>query len=478
MFQDSAILQQADLRRYKRFRVSSRTYLGYGVALCEGLFVFALVLVGSFAFATPVPWLDTLNAGVAALGVGATYALLAVPPADRLLHASGKRLLGLVQAPLSWFIAIALVWLAAVALSGTFASPSRSAWGWLLVGALLTTVVRWLLHGRLAAMMNNGQLQVDRTALVGDGEALRRFEREARIWKQGGQVVARHALGETNRTTNAALQDFAALCAERRCDNVLLVGHLGTFVAAGAVIEACRPYAINVAFAPIMEHGDELQKLHDVLHIGPANAVRVMRKPLSDGAIAAKRLLDILGAGLGLLITAPLLLAVSTAIRLSGPGPIFYRQERMGFNGRPFYILKFRSMRVSEDGRAMRPAVAGDERITPLGRLMRRSSIDELPQLLNVVRGDMSLVGPRPHAISHDAELSRGFSLYARRQRIKPGITGWAQVNGYRGEIATQAQLEGRTLHDLDYVENWSMWFDLKILWLTMFSRKVHHNAG
>lgn len=478
MFQDSTTVHPVDMRRRRRFKISNRTYFGYGLAFLEGLFAFGFVLASSLFLGNPMPWGNMLNAGIAALAVGVAYGLSALPPADWLVQSADKRLHGPLHAAASWLIVLALVWLAGIVLSGTFVVPERATWEWLLVGALLVAFARWALHGRLAAMMANGQFQIERTAIVGSSDVLRRFEREARIWKQGGQVVVRHALGGTGETTDAVLADFAALCAERRCNTVLLVGDLGSFLAAGAVIEACRPYAMNVAFAPISEHGGQLHTLHDVLRIGPANAVRVMRKPLSDGALAAKRAMDIVGAGIGLLLIAPVMLATALAIRLSGPGPILYRQERKGFNGHSFYIFKFRSMSVTEDGRSMKPAVSGDERITPIGHFIRRTSIDELPQLLNVIRGDMSLVGPRPHAVSHDAELSRDFSIYARRQRIKPGITGWAQVNGFRGEIATQGQLEGRTLHDLEYVENWSVWFDLKVLWLTLFSRKVHRNAG
>ena len=156
---------------------------------------------------------------------------------------------------------------------------------------------------------------------------------------------------------------------------------------------------------------------------------------------------------------------------------MFYRQERRGFNGESFYIWKFRSMRVTESGRQMTQVRAGDSRITRVGRFIRAASIDELPQLINVVQGQMSLVGPRPHAIVHDDELGEQLASYAHRQRIKPGITGWAQVNGFRGETTTFAQIEGRTEHDLYYIENWSIFLDWWIIFLTVFSPKTRQNA-
>jgi putative colanic acid biosynthesis UDP-glucose lipid carrier transferase len=190
-----------------------------------------------------------------------------------------------------------------------------------------------------------------------------------------------------------------------------------------------------------------------------------------------KRVFDIAGASVGVVLLSPLFLVVAILIKLDSHGPVLFMQERRGFNGKSFQIYKFRSMSVMEDGRSMRQARPGDKRITAIGAVLRRTSIDELPQLLNVVLGDMSLVGPRPHAISHDAELALRFERYAQRQRIKPGITGWAQVNGFRGDTSTQEQIEGRTLHDLHYVENWSLWFDIRILVLTLLSPKVRNNA-
>jgi lipopolysaccharide/colanic/teichoic acid biosynthesis glycosyltransferase len=173
----------------------------------------------------------------------------------------------------------------------------------------------------------------------------------------------------------------------------------------------------------------------------------------------------------------PLFLVVAIAIRLDSGGPVIYRQARRGFNGESFMIWKFRSMSVMESGHTMRQAQRGDARITRVGRIIRATSIDELPQLVNVLLGQMSIVGPRPHAISHDDALSKVLATYAHRQRIKPGITGWAQVNGFRGETDTFESVEGRTLHDLHYIDNWSIILDLWILVLTMFSLRAHRNA-
>jgi lipopolysaccharide/colanic/teichoic acid biosynthesis glycosyltransferase len=157
---------------------------------------------------------------------------------------------------------------------------------------------------------------------------------------------------------------------------------------------------------------------------------------------------------------------------------VFFRQRRYGFNQQPFRIIKFRTMTTLDDGDVIRQACRNDGRITRIGGWLRRWNIDELPQLINVLRGDMSLVGPRPHALSHDREYEQRISLYARRHNVRPGITGWAQVNGLRGETDTDEKMRRRVDYDLYYIDNWSMLFDLKILLYTVFSRRAYRNAG
>jgi len=436
-----------------------------------------MVLLLAIVVPEALPWGHETSILLPALGVGLLFAFAAHGPTSRLLALQSPRLY-LPEAFAAFMLATGIVWLACLLAGAAFIPPTIQDWKWLALAATFVAMGRWGLYHRVLAMMSVGQFQIDRTALVGRAEDLSKFEREGRIWQKGGQVVSRFLLNENDRNDLAAsLHAYASHCAEQHCDRLIVVGDHGDSALARETLDACRAFAVDVAFAPLIHGGEDRTKLLDILPLGPANAVHILHKPLSDGALLAKRLFDIVGAALALLLVLPLMLAVAVAIHLDSPGPILYRQERRGFNGHPFHILKFRSMSVTEDGRAMTPAMAGDSRITPIGRFIRQTSLDELPQLFNVLAGDMSLVGPRPHAISHDAELSRRFALYARRQRIKPGITGWAQVNGYRGEIETLHQLEGRTLHDLEYVENWSVAFDLKIMWLTAFSRKVHDNA-
>lgn len=207
---------------------------------------------------------------------------------------------------------------------------------------------------------------------------------------------------------------------------------------------------------------------HPQRSLGGVVSVELQRPPLTAGERAAKRAFDIAAATVGLLTFSPLLLAVAFAIWIESPGPILFRQRRGGFNGRTFKILKFRTMRVMEDGPTIIQATSNDHRLTRIGCLLRQSSVDELPQLFNVLRGDMSLVGPRPHALAHDVQYSGLISNYPYRHHVRPGITGWAQVNGFRGETPTVDKMRQRVELDLWYATNWSFWLDLRILFWTM----------
>ncbi|MBX2805692.1 MAG: undecaprenyl-phosphate glucose phosphotransferase [Hyphomicrobiales bacterium] len=186
--------------------------------------------------------------------------------------------------------------------------------------------------------------------------------------------------------------------------------------------------------------------------------------PSSESGHIAKRCLDYVLAGAGLIALAPLLAIIAIAIKIDSPGPVFFRQRRYGQNNRIFRIFKFRTMTVAEDGPVVVQATRNDNRVTRIGRFLRSSSLDEIPQLINVLLGDMSIVGPRPHAIAHDEDFDARLDLFSRRRRVRPGITGWAQVNGYRGETNTLKCIQDRMQHDLYYIDNWSIWLDLEIV--------------
>jgi Undecaprenyl-phosphate glucose phosphotransferase len=211
--------------------------------------------------------------------------------------------------------------------------------------------------------------------------------------------------------------------------------------------------------------------------VGGHHTLRLSPAPLTLKDRAIKRGFD-LTIACGLLIASlPLLLLVALAIKLDSPGPVLFRQRRNGFNQQEFKVFKFRTMTSLDDGHVIRQASRSDSRITRVGRLLRRTNLDELPQLLNVILGNMSLVGPRPHAVAHNSEYHRRIRLYARRHNVKPGITGWAQVNGFRGETDALEKMQRRVEHDLYYIDHWSVAFDTKILLLTVLSPNSYRNA-
>jgi exopolysaccharide biosynthesis polyprenyl glycosylphosphotransferase len=207
------------------------------------------------------------------------------------------------------------------------------------------------------------------------------------------------------------------------------------------------------------------------------NAIRLQPAPLTWQQLLAKRLFDLVVGTFALLAVFPALIAIAALIRLDSPGPILFRQRRVGLNGRPFQIFKFRTMTTLDDGPVVRQVSRSDDRVTRIGRILRRLSLDELPQLVNVLEGTMSLVGPRPHAMVHDATYSQAISSYSARHNVKPGITGWAQANGWRGATPALEMMIRRLEHDLWYIDHWSLWLDIKIMLLTIRCLRSSQNA-
>ena len=190
-----------------------------------------------------------------------------------------------------------------------------------------------------------------------------------------------------------------------------------------------------------------------------------------------KRAEDLVLASLILLLVSPVLALIALGVKLSSPGPIIFKQRRYGLDGHEIVVYKFRTMKVCEDGAQVPQATQNDRRVTALGRFLRRTSLDELPQFFNVLQGTMSIVGPRPHAVAHNEYYRRLIPGYMLRHKVRPGLTGWAQVNGWRGETETLDKMEKRVEFDLDYLRRWSLGFDLKIIWLTIWRSLTDSHA-
>lgn len=211
--------------------------------------------------------------------------------------------------------------------------------------------------------------------------------------------------------------------------------------------------------------------------VGDTQTISVYESPMSGLSYFAKRIEDIIGATLILSMIALPMLVISVLIKLDSRGPVFFKQKRYGLSGKSINVWKFRSMTVADNGTVVKQATKGDARITKLGAFLRKTSLDELPQFINVIQGQMSIVGPRPHAVAHNEEYRKLVDFYMLRHKVKPGITGWAQINGWRGETDTLDKMKMRVEFDLQYIRNWSVLLDVKIVFLTLFKGFVHKNA-
>ena len=273
----------------------------------------------------------------------------------------------------------------------------------------------------------------------------------------------------------AALARVIGYARSAPVDEVIVVMPTADLSEADSLVEALRPLPLPIRLLP--DATLSRLALQPAQELGGFALIDLAREPLTAGERATKRALDMGIAALALLASAPLVLIAIAAIQLDTKGPALFRQTRRGFNGRTFKILKLRTMSVLEDGDGIAQATRGDPRVTRVGAWLRRTSIDELPQLWNVLRGEMSIVGPRPHAVAHDTMYDAMIENYAFRHHVKPGLTGWAQVNGHRGETPRVAMMAARIDHDIWYVNNWSLLLDVRIIVLTftrLFARAAY----
>ena len=359
--------------------------------------------------------------------------------------------------------------------------------GWMLSFYAATIAILLLLRYELVQLtvwaIAAGILSARRVFLVGTGQQISAFLHRYEPWKLGINIVGCRFLTPTTSdptadewrsTIERDLEDAAESARILEPDAIYLVLPWS----ARDTIYRCAdkfmllPAEIHLAPEQILNRFDNVQ----LSRLGTMSSLQLVRPPLSRIELMEKRLFDLIFAAIGLVLLTPLLVFIAAAIKLDGPGPVFFLQRRSGFNQQPFRIFKFRTMRTLDDGDVIKQATSCDPRVTRIGRWLRRWNIDEIPQLFNVLLGDMSLVGPRPHALSHNHEYERQISLYARRHNVKPGITGWAQIHGFRGETDTE-KMRRRVEHDLFYIDHWSLWLDFRILMRTAVSPAAYRNA-
>jgi Undecaprenyl-phosphate glucose phosphotransferase len=359
-------------------------------------------------------------------------------------------------------------------------------WGVLFFvsGGLLVLALENVLVRMLRWMQRAGRIRLRRLMLIGSVAEIARFF-DAQNAIDGFDIAARLTLdaadlSEERRGRQSHLRETikAAVVEARRLhvDDILVLNDGTDRHLMKEIVDefSLMPIAVHIPAKGFLETTGRLE----LSRIGGQPTLSVFSRPLTYLQACIKRGFDILTASVALVILSPLLAAVAVLIKLDSKGPVLFRQRRRGYNHHEFAILKFRTMTTMDDGDVVQQARKNDLRITRVGRYLRKANIDELPQLWNVLVGEMSIVGPRPHAVAHDRMFEQRIIAYARRLNVRPGITGWAQVNGLRGETETDDKMRQRVEYDLAYIDNWSLGLDIYILILTVLSPRSYRNAG
>jgi Undecaprenyl-phosphate glucose phosphotransferase len=361
---------------------------------------------------------------------------------------------------------------------------SRGAFFCQFIGVIVAILVaRAWVHSYIRHALQSGAIEARRAVLIGDASANAEVLKD--LQQSGVRLAGVLELPHANHAPpgdaefSSQKRTFVERCRAFKPDDVILLAEPKDLPLVLRLVDFLSelPITVNVIPTGLREVGGPAK----ITNFGRTLAIQVQHPPLTWFDRFLKRSLDVCVAGLGLILLSPLLGLISMAIKLDSRGPSIFRQDRHGYDNEVISVMKFRTMNIVEDGTTpatFTQARANDERVTPLGRILRRTNLDELPQLFNVLRGEMSIVGPRPHAIAHNRMFEEQIAPFSRRHKVKPGLTGWAQVNGLRGETDTQEKMRRRVEYDLYYIDNWSFTFDLRIILMTLFSKSAYMNAN
>jgi len=348
-----------------------------------------------------------------------------------------------------------------------------------LLSPLFVIAERTLLASALARAIEADVIRGKRVVLIGDRAELDRLTSEE-IFHFGLDEMGRFALSlpaagrdELTPDDKSIVLDAIQFGRKHKAAEFALIMPWSRDRTLSEVIELLRLSPRAIRLYPDQKTRDILLQKRES-DFDPYLSVEVRAEPLTRLERSTKRGFDVLISLCALIALSPVLAVAALLIKWDSPGPVIFRQTRWGFDDREFKIWKFRTMTVMEDGGKIVQAQRDDKRVTGIGRVLRRTSIDELPQLINVLRGEMSIVGPRPHAVAHDMEYGELIAEYALRRHVKPGLTGLAQVHGLRGETATPKHMEMRVQKDLWYISNWSFWLDIRIVFQTIFALAVN----
>lgn len=373
---------------------------------------------------------------------------------------------------LGWVMVLG--WLGIVGqLSGLIRIYDRGVlWAW----SVLTPIFLFIAHAWVRNHLEvlRGQGRIRHAVIVGTNDLGHKLARK--IHQQRSLMMRVEAFfddrldarsdDDLKQVVAGGIEDVARYVSEHPIDVVYITLPMLDHARVLNLVNSLRDTTASIYFVPDVSMFDLVQAHLDTVNGVPV--ISVFETPLTGLNSINKRLFDFLIAGGILLVISPLLITIALLIKHTSPGPIIFKQRRYGIDGSSFMVYKFRTMSVCEDSDVITQATQNDARVTRLGAILRKTSLDELPQLFNVLTGSMSIVGPRPHAIAHNEHYRKIISGYMWRHKVKPGITGWAQINGYRGETDTLDKMESRVIYDISYLKNWSLWLDLTIIFKTV----------
>jgi putative colanic acid biosynthesis UDP-glucose lipid carrier transferase len=430
------------------------------------LLVVVLALFGCLlAFQEPLTW---LYGALAAAAVALCGRLITPPDLERggLSAASARRALPKLLAEWATIVGLLLLAGASLNIADEFSRPVVSTWVGVTAAALVLTqllqiqVARWL-HAR-------GGLATRYVVVGATGigrEIVRRIPERSFLGYFDFRSPQRLQGPDGSAPEVRPCRELGDFVRSRGVSAVYIALPIGNSPRIQGLLDDLRDTTASIYFVPDVLAFDLIQGR--VVDLGGIPALAICDTPLKGTNAFAKRVLDLSFVVLSMPLVLPVCLIIGVAVKLSSRGPVLFAQRRYGMDGAEILVYKFRSMTVCEDGGEIRQASRADQRITRLGRILRRTSLDELPQLINVLQGRMSLVGPRPHAVSHNELYRRQISGYMVRHKALPGLTGWAQVHGLRGETDTVEKMAQRVRYDLEYLRDWSIGLDLRILWRT-----------
>jgi putative colanic acid biosynthesis UDP-glucose lipid carrier transferase len=376
----------------------------------------------------------------------------------------GHRAIGYSRILLDWAAVIAALLFLGFAFKVTAEFPRSVILSWFVVTPIALTGMR-ALRTRLPAFLTRSSV-ASRYIIIGANnvgfELLRRLPQSGFLGFFDFRSADRVSQSIDPDQLVGHCKDVANFARSHGVTAIYIALPLSNVPRIGEMVRELRDTTASIYFLPDVFAFDLIQGR--LVDIDGMPAISVCDTPFHGWDAVLKRAFDLTVAGLMLLFAAPVMALIAIGVKLSSRGPVLFRQRRYGLNGEPINVYKFRSMTVCEDGSVVTQATKNDRRVTAFGKFLRRSSLDELPQIFNVLEGKMSVVGPRPHAVAHNEQYRKLISGYMIRHKVRPGITGWAQVNGQRGETDTVEKMSARIKYDIDYLNNWSVWLDLRIL--------------